>query len=110
MRVLKCLVLLAVLSLSSALAGDISLEWDSYTDVADGLNLYRAPSAEDGGVVLVWTLVNSTPLPITDTTFTDTAVAGWYCWRVRTVTSGVESGGSNINCDEVIRAEVTGLR
>jgi len=104
--------MIILLATAHLLGGEKNVVWDPYTDTVDGLNLYRAPSAENGGVVLVWTLVNTTALiPAGDISYLDTPVApGWYCWQLKAVIGATESPGSNITCSEVVLDEVQGVR
>ena len=110
MKNLTVVFAVTILITACAFGGNKSVEWDPYTDAADGLNIYRTPSSEDGTVAHSWALVTPTPLPTTDTQFLDTAPPGFYCWQVKAVSGSFETPGSNLTCAEITLSEATGVR
>ena len=57
----------------------------------------------------MWAQINVALIPITDTTFPDTAPPGWYCWRLEVTSGGFETTGSGVHCDEIELLSATGL-
>jgi len=98
-------LLVFLLFTSSAFAGTQTLTWDVYSGTADGFNMYRS----DDILPRVWVKVNAALIPVTDTTYVDTAPPGAYCWQLKAEDQSVESAGSNISCDVIEVEDVTGL-
>jgi len=84
-----------------AYALSVKLAWDTYVqgaDLAIGVHVYRLNATCPIGVPANFPRLTPTPLPITSSDYTDSAVTlnGIYCWYVTAVdAAGMESVPSN---------------
>jgi hypothetical protein len=93
--VLLVLSSIAVMAQGPSYPYSVALPWTASTGTVTGYNMYRAPMT--GTTCGAYAKLNSSPLPLTPTLYTDqNPPQGMYCYAATALDNAVESGFSNM--------------